>query len=569
MNMFPNLSNSIEDQTTHSHGFLSGEHKDMKFSANRKIAAFFFSIAFLAFPLSLNAASVTLYWNASPESDLAAYKVYKRIPPSTSYGSPVYEGLTSTPSNPTQGISGLNEGTTYGFIVTATDTSGNESSPSNEILLTPSGGGGGGTPTVTSPTPGSTLPGASTTFSWTPNSTSVSEWWLYVGTSQGDKNLHDSGSLGSGTLSRSVSGLPTNGSPVWVRLFWRTSGSWQSADFQYTTGAGSGGGGSTPTLTSPTPGSTLPGATTTFTWTPNSTSVSEWWLYVGTSQGDKNLHDSGSLGSGTLSRSVSGLPTNGSPVWVRLFWRTSGSWQSADFQYTTGAGSGGGGSTPTLTSPTPGSTLPGASTTFTWTPNSTSVSEWWLYVGTAQGAKNLHDSGSLASGTLSRSVSGLPTNSSTVWVQLWWKTGGNWQSANYQYTAAGGGGGGGGSTPTITSPAPGSTLPGASTTFSWTPNSTSVSEWWLYVGTTQGAKNLHDSGSLASGTLSRSVSGLPTNSSTVWVQLWWKTGGSWQSANHQYTAAGGGGGGSTPTITSPAPGSTLAGGVHHVFLDPE
>ena len=113
--------------------------------------------------------------------------------------------------------------------------------------------------------------------------------------------------------------------------------------------------------------------------------------------------------------------------------------------------------------------------------------------------------GASPAGTLSRSVSGLPTNSSTVWVQLWWKTGGNWQSANYQYTAAGGGSGGG--TPTITSPAPGSTLPGASTTFSWTPNSTSVSEWWLYVGTSQGDKNLHDSGSIAGGTLSRSVSG--------------------------------------------------------------
>ncbi len=193
--------------------------------------------------------------------------------------------------------------------------------------------GGGGTPEITSPAPGSTLSGSTETFSWIDNGTAVSEWWLWVGTSQGGQNILNSGSLGSST-STTVSGLPTNGSTVYVRLWYKTGGSWQYEDFQYTAYT-NGGGGGTPEITSPVPGSTLSGSTETFNWTDNGTAVSEWWLWVGTSQGGQNILNSGSLGSST-SKTVSGLPTNGSQVYVRLWYKTGGSWQYEDFQYTAG-----------------------------------------------------------------------------------------------------------------------------------------------------------------------------------------------------------------------------------------
>ena len=59
--------------------------------------------------------------------------------------------------------------------------------------------GCGATPSMTSPTPGSTLSGSSQTFYWSANGASVSEWWLYVGTSTGAYNIYDSGSLGTAT----------------------------------------------------------------------------------------------------------------------------------------------------------------------------------------------------------------------------------------------------------------------------------------------------------------------------------------------------------------------------------
>ena len=89
-----------------------------------------------------------------------------------------------------------------------------------------------------------------------------------------------------------------------------------------------------------------------------------------------------------------------------------------------------------------------------------------------------------------------------------------------------------GSPAAITSPAPGTALSGPTATFSWN-TGTNVTAYWLYVGTGLGAKNIHDSGQIS--TTSRSVSGLPTNGSTVYVRLWSMIGGSWAGNYRDYT----------------------------------
>jgi uncharacterized protein YkwD len=108
---------------------------------------------------------------------------------------------------------------------------------------TSGGGGTGGTTTppptstpaltkasITSPAPGSTLPGSSATFSWNSGS-GAQEYFLYVGTSAGANNI-----VGKSTgLGRSlaVSNLPTNGSTVYVRLWTRFSSGWGYTDYTY------------------------------------------------------------------------------------------------------------------------------------------------------------------------------------------------------------------------------------------------------------------------------------------------------------------------------------------------
>ncbi len=88
-----------------------------------------FVLAFLLGPALLLAqeASVTLAWLPNTEPDLAGYTVY--------YGraSGVYEHVVDAGASNRITISGLESGTRYYFVVTAYDTYGNESRPSEEV----------------------------------------------------------------------------------------------------------------------------------------------------------------------------------------------------------------------------------------------------------------------------------------------------------------------------------------------------------------------------------------------------------------------------------------------------
>lgn len=83
-------------------------------------------------------------------------------------------------------------------------------------------------------------------------------------------------------------------------------------------------------LLTPAPGSTFTSSAVTFTWSSGS-GVTEYWLGVGTTSGGGQIY---SASQGTrLSRTVFGLPTNGSTVYVRLRSRIAGLWQYKDYVY--------------------------------------------------------------------------------------------------------------------------------------------------------------------------------------------------------------------------------------------
>ena len=372
---------------------------------------------------------------------------------------------------------------------------------------------------MTAPTPGSTLSGASTVFTWAQNGASVTAWWLYVGSTQGASDLHDSGNLGA-ALTTTVHGLPTDGRQIHVRLWYQVGGVWQVEDFLYTADTMVGG---PVNMTSPSPGSTLTAASATFTWDPNGASVSEWWFYLGSSQGAFDIHDSGTLGA-SLSTTVNGIPTDGRALHARLWYRVSGDWQFRDFQYTAHAGVAAG--TVAITSPSPGSTLSGTSATFSWVPNGVAVTEWWFYLGSTSGAKDLFDSGTLGTST-GVLVNGIPADGRQLHARLWYRVGGAWQSRDFQYVAT---------SPSIASPTPGATLAGSSVTFSWVANGTPVDEWWFYLGSSAGAVDVVDTGSLGA-SLSVLVNGIPTDGRALHARLWYRIGSTWHSKDFQYTAA--------------------------------
>jgi glucose/arabinose dehydrogenase len=86
-----------------------------------------------------------------------------------------------------------------------------------------------------------------------------------------------------------------------------------------------------------------------------------------------------------------------------------------------------------ITSPTPGSVLPGAVASFAWTVG-TGVSAYQLDVGTSPAGTQVFASGPVTSH--SATVTGLPMNGGTVYVRLWSSIGGNWEYEDYTYEAA-------------------------------------------------------------------------------------------------------------------------------------
>jgi Viral BACON domain len=140
----------------------------------------------------------------------------------------------TTPANLVVAVnsSGLPQGSHFGTITIDAPGAGN-SPLSIPVALTVSSPPANTTPHITSPAPGSVLPGSSVTFKWTANGADVGNWRLCIGSTQGSKDLHDSGILGANRMSRDVRRLPTDGRTIWVQLRFDSAGSWKFVDFQY------------------------------------------------------------------------------------------------------------------------------------------------------------------------------------------------------------------------------------------------------------------------------------------------------------------------------------------------
>jgi hypothetical protein len=172
----------------------------------------------------------------------------------------------------------------------------------------------------------------------------------------------------------------------------------------------------------------LPGHSATFQWS-SGKNVEEYYLMVGTTgAGSANVFD-GSTGT-TQNQLVSGIPIDGSNVYVRLSSKINGQWCYNDYIYT-----GFSYALAEMTSPTPGSRLSGSSATFQWTAG-LNVDEYCLEVGTTAAGANDVFSGYTTD--TSQGVGGIPRNGCTIYVRLWSGIPGHpseWLYNDYTYTA--------------------------------------------------------------------------------------------------------------------------------------
>ena len=369
---------------------------------------------------------------------------------------------------------------------------------------------------VESPSPKSLLTSSTVTFQWSASAPATA-YWIDVGSSAGGNQYYQSQSLPTTTFSATVSGLPTNGSTVYVTMYSLIGGQWVYNQYTYTAYNNASNKG---VITIPAPGSTLSSSSVAFTWTAG-TGATGYWLDAGSTPGGNQYYQSGNLGN-VLTTSASGLPTNGSMVYVTLYSLVRGTWLSNSYTYTAFSGSGAQG---VMTTPTPGSTFNGSSVTFDWTAGA-GASAYWVDVGSTVGGNQYYQSGNLGN-VLTVTVNGLPTNGTPVYVTLWSLVGGQWLTTGYTYTAYNAGSALG----IMQTPTPGSTLSGNFATFTWSAGSGAMA-YWMDVGSTVGGNNYYQSGNLGN-VLTTTVYSLPADGSQIYVTLYSYVGVQW--LNNQYT----------------------------------
>ena len=308
---------------------------------------------------------------------------------------------------------------------------------------------------MTSPANGATFNSGTVTFNWS-SGTGASGYWLYLGNSPGANDLLDQNQGTS--LTRTVSGLPTDGRPIYATLwsYVNSLGGWVFNQYSYKafssvctfsispTGQNFGSGGGAGTLT------VIAGTGCAWSAVSNSS-------FITVTSGSNNS------GSGTVSYSVgsnSGASRTGTlTIAGKTFTVTQ------DPAVTSGLKS-------QMISPANGATLNSSTVSFSWTAGT--ATSYWLYLGSTPGAADLYNQDQGTS--LSRTVSGLPTDGRTIYATLWSYVAslGGWVTNQYSYKA----GTTGSSMVTLTA-TPANVGPGSSVTVSWNSSTSRAANDWI------------------------------------------------------------------------------------------
>ena len=302
---------------------------------------------------------------------------------------------------------------------------------------------------------------AAPTLQWT-NTLHAQAYYLYVGSAAGAKDLFDSGEIVQ-TAFRVV-GLPL-GPTIYVRLWTKADGIWRFADSRFNILPIS-------TFIYPAPAGVTIDPSQPWRWT-SLANAQAYYLYVGTTPGTNNLVNSGEI------QQPSFLPANLpiGAVFTRLWVKVAGIWRYTDSTFTVPG-------LARLAYPVNGSTTADFSQAARWT-EVTGAEAYYLYVGSAVGAKNLVDTGEIHQ--TSYFMSNLPKGQ-LLFARLWIKHGGVWRYSDSSFASPA-------VLATITHPPDRASGVDFNRPYTWTaaPN---AQAYYLYVGSSPGAKDFVNSGEL-------------------------------------------------------------------------
>jgi hypothetical protein len=180
-------------------------------------------------------------------------------------------------------------------------------------------------PSITSPANGLTL-SSTVTFNWGPY-INGSVYFLDLSSSPGSRDIFADYVAGGSTT---VSGIPTDGRTIYVRLWAQYAGAWIHNDYVYQGCNGCVVNTSISQITSPSYGSTFASSNVTFTWNPVE-GASQYYLDLNSLPGSRDIYANYVTGGSTT---VSGIPTDGRTVYVRMWTNVGGVWSFNAYTYT-------------------------------------------------------------------------------------------------------------------------------------------------------------------------------------------------------------------------------------------
>ena len=217
-------------------------------------------------------------------------------------------------------------------------------------------------------------------------------------------------------------------------------------------------------------------------------------------------------------------------VFARVWTKVGGVWRYTDGRFK------GAPLTTSLVYPSAGSVNADIGLPIRWTPVP-NAQAYYLYLGTTLGAKDLVDTGAIQQ--TSYSITNVPLYQ-RLYARIWVKINGVWRYTDSSFSGAV-------YTAFMVSPANGALNADLGVPIKWT-TVANAEAYYLYLGTTPGAKNLVDTGSILQ--TSFLAKDLPPNQ-TIYARLWTRVAGIWRYNDSSFSA-----GLLVSKLTYPAQGAT-------------
>jgi hypothetical protein len=352
---------------------------------------------------------------------------------------------------------------------------------------------------ITSPADGAVDVDTRQPLTWT-TVAGAQAYFLYVGTAPGSKDLISSGETQA--TSRSIASLPP-ATTVFARLYTKYENKWRFTEISFTTRAAA-------QFISPKDGARDVTAEQLATWT-SLPSAAAYYLIAGSSPGGRDYIDTGELQA--TSYPLSALP-RGATVYLRLSTRVGQTWKFVEATITTDARA-------RLLAPLDGATNVARHSLITWS-SVPGADAYFLYVGTSPGAKDLINSAETSKTSWPADV--LPAGQ-TVYARIWTKFAGRWGFVDSSFTMRAGA--------VLDGKWPNGAQIDTRNELTWQPIA-GADAYYVYVGTTPGAKDLIDSAEITR--TSQTLLGLP-GGRPIYVRLYSYIDGRWSFEEYSLTTA--------------------------------